>query len=250
MLKKAIAAVAGRLGYETVRAYRYPVDFDQTHLEIIKKARPYTNTSNERIHGLIEATRFVIRNGIAGAFAECGVYKGGSMMVVALTLLSEGVDDRELYLFDTFAGMPAPGKEDVDYRGRAAIETFSQKRISDTSSTWVNASLQDVRQAIASTSYPMDRVHFIEGMVEDTIPETAPASLALLRLDTDWYQSTKHELVHLYPRVSPRGMVIVDDYGHFEGARRAVDEYFAENQIVPFLHRLDYTGRLILKEAA
>jgi hypothetical protein len=90
---------------------------------------------------------------------------------------------------------------------------------------------------------------FIKGKVEETIPEQAPAQIALLRLDTDWYESTYHELVHLYPRLSPGGILIIDDYGHWAGARKAVDEYFAEHRLNLFLHRIDYTGRICIKTA-
>jgi O-methyltransferase len=96
-----------------------------------------------------------------------------------------------------------------------------------------------------STGYPSDRVHYVKGLVEATVPQQAPDEIAILRLDTDWYESTKHELEHLWPRVRPGGVLIVDDYGHFEGARRAVDEFFGPGV---FLHRIDYTGRLVLKQ--
>lgn len=217
-------------------------------MEIIERVKPYTVTSNVRLHALIESIRFILLNGVKGDFVECGVYKGGSMMAVALTLLAEGANDRELYLFDTFEGMPKPSEKDIDLRGNPAIKKFSQTRLSDVSSTWMNASLEGVKEVMTLSKYPMERIHFVKGLVEDTIPKNAPQSIALLRLDTDWHQSTKHELIHLYPRVSPKGIIIVDDYGHFRGAREAVDEFFLENKMLPFLHRIDYTGRLIVKE--
>src|ERR1051325_10354963 len=87
----------------------------------------------------------------------------------------------------------------------------------------------------------------LEGTVEETIPAQAPERIALLRLDTDWYESTRHELVHLYPRLVPGGVLIIDDYGHWEGARKAVDEYIAQNNLRLFLNRIDYAGRLAIK---
>ena len=93
----------------------------------------------------------------------------------------------------------------------------------------------------------MKRVHLIKGMVEQTIPHDAPDQIALLRLDTDWYESTAHELKHLYPRLANRGIMIIDDYGHWQGARMAVDEFIQAQDFKPFLHRIDYTGRLIVK---
>lgn len=228
--------------------FQFPPDFDPVHVDIIQRVAPFTITSPERIHGLIDAVRYIVRNGIVGGFLECGVYKGGSMMTVALALMAEGVTDRDLYLFDTFEGMPVPGERDVDIWGVPAMEEFAKRKITDTSSTWVNASLEQVRHAMASTGYPLARMHFVKGMVEDTIPGQAPESLALLRLDTDWYQSTLHEMQHLYSRLSHKGVLIVDDYGHFKGSKDAVDAYFRQQKIAPFLHRMDYAGRLIIKE--
>ena len=79
-------------------------------------------------------------------------------------------------------------------------------------------------------------------------PAASPPSIALLRLDTDWYESTYHELVHLYPRLSVGGILIIDDYGYWQGARRAVDRYFAEQGTRVFLSRIDETGRLAVKQ--
>ena len=89
-------------------------------------------------------------------------------------------------------------------------------------------------------------IHFVAGKVEDTIPATPPARIALLRLDTDWYESTRARAVHLYPLLVARGVLIIDDYGHWEGARQAVDEYFAARG-APAAHRIDYSGRMMVK---
>jgi hypothetical protein len=253
MIKKVVKSIVQSLGYDLIKYDRnkqhsFPLDFERRHIEIIEKVGPYTITSYERIYALIESVRYVLKNGIQGALLECGVYKGGSMMAMALALMAEGVTDRDLYLFDTFEGMPAPGEMDFDLWGKSAWEKFSKTKLSNVSSTWCNASLEHVKQVMTLTGYPMERIHFVKGLVENTIPEKVPETIALLRLDTDWYQSTMHELIHLYPRLSPKGIVIVDDYGHHKGVRKAVDEYFHKNQRVPFLHRIDYTGRLIIKE--
>ncbi len=107
--------------------------------------------------------------------------------------------------------------------------------------------IEAVRSALLTSDYPEDRLHFVQGPVEETLPDAAPPELALLRLDTDWYESTLHELEHLYPRLAPGGILIIDDYGHWEGCRRAVEEYFARNPPMPLLQRIDYTGRLAVK---
>lgn len=169
------------------------------------------------------------------------------MMTIALALMAEGVTDRDLYLFDTFDMIPVPEARDVSIYGKPALEWFSEYNCMEVSLKSLSASVGDVRQNMALTGYPMERVHFVEGLVEETIPKRAPESIALLRLDTDWYKSTIHELTHLYPRVAPKGIIIVDDYGYYKGAKEAVDEYFQKNRMAPFLNRIDFTGRLIVK---
>ncbi len=167
------------------------------------------------------------------------------MMAVALTLLRLGVTDRDLYLFDTFSGMTAPRDEDVRHSGERAADLLADE--SADADIWAIASLDDVREAVLGIGYPRERIHFVEGPVEETLPDHAPDEIALLRLDTDWYASTKHELVHLYPHLAGGGVLILDDYGYWQGARRAVDEYIAEKNVQLLLIRIDNTGRIALK---
>jgi len=204
-------------------------------------------TSPERICALIESIKYVARHNIPGSIVECGVWKGGSMMAAALALQNLNHSDRDLYLFDTFEGMPKPTDADVDLKGRLAEKFFRKCRVTSNSSSFCRASIDEVKKAIDSTGYEESRVHLVKGRVEETIPKFAPESIALLRLDTDWYESTKHELIHLFPLLSRHGVVIIDDYGHWRGAQQAVDEYFAETGHPVFLSRVDYTARIAVK---
>lgn len=215
-------------------------DFTAADRALMARVRPYTMTSLERVTGLCQAVRYLVRARIPGAIAECGVWKGGSVMAVALTLLELG-EPRDLYLFDTFEGMTPPTDHDITYAGVTATELLA----SPTNRMRCDAAMGGVREVLASTGYPMDRVHLIRGPVEDTLPGQAPDRLALLRLDTDFYASTSHELAHLYPRLSTGGILILDDYGAWQGARQAVDEYFQDAAVL--LNRLDWTGRLVMK---
>lgn len=248
MVKNLIKRSFRQLGYDIVRTgTEVPVDrdVDDVAREIIANVRQFTMTSNERLLALIEAVRFLTRNGIAGAIAECGVWKGGSMMAAALTLISQGDTSRELYLYDTYEGMSEPTEHDRSYDGVSA-----QRQLSETpkgQGVWCYSSLEEVKRNIASTGYPSDKIHFIKGRVEDTIPGQNPPELAILRLDTDWYESTRHELEHLFPLLVPGGFLIIDDYGHWQGARKAVDEFLAASPVKYFLHRIDTTGRLLIK---
>ena len=94
------------------------------------------------------------------------------------------------------------------------------------------------------TGYPMAQIQFVSGMVEQTLLKQKPEKVALLRLDTDWYESTKCELEQLFPRLVPGAVLIIDDYGHWDGCRRAVDEYFEQHQVRMLLNRIDYTARI------
>ncbi|MEA2444102.1 MAG: O-methyltransferase [Thermoleophilales bacterium] len=218
---------------------------------MIERARPYTLTSDERLLAVIDSVRYVARRGVPGAFAECGVWRGGSVLAMILTLQELGVSDRDVHLYDTFEGMTEPTDYDTspvegsavdkwrDAEGRPWPEFFGPETLNE----------DDVRATVLGTGYPAERIHLHRGPVEETLPGAAPEGLALLRLDTDWYESTVHELEHLYPRLAPGGVLIIDDYGHWEGARRAVDEYFASGAAEPvLLNRIDYTGRIAVKQ--
>ena len=165
------------------------------------------------------------------------------MAAIARTLLDLRDTSRDLYLFDTFEGMPEPTAKDVDYAGKRATQVL----LEDVGSRCADAPLEQVKEVLYGTGYPREKIHFVQGRVEETIPASAPRSISLLRLDTDWYTSTKHELVHLYPRLAQAGVIVVDDYGHWEGSRQACDEYFKQNSIPILLNRMDYTGRIALK---
>ena len=218
-------------------------DLDDAVLATIEVVQPFTMTSIERINALCQAVRYVTRHRIPGAFVECGVWRGGSAMAAARTFIECGDSERPMFLFDTFDGMTPPSEIDRDIGGRAAAGLLASED-RETSVVWAYAPLDEVRVNVAATGYPMDRVRFVAGPVEATIPSHAPEAVAILRLDTDWYESTKHELEHLVDRVSPGGVLIIDDYGHWQGARRAVDEFLATATRPVLLNRIDYTGRI------
>jgi len=222
-----------------------PPDVDDDARAVLETVLPFTMTSPERILALRDAVRHVCRHEIPGDIVECGVWRGGSMMAAALTLLECGAR-RRLHLFDTFAGMPPPAAVDRDFSGVLAAERLAAEDPL-AGHTWCHSPLADVRANLLSTGYPAERVRFVAGRVEETLPGEAPEQIAILRLDTDWYESTRHELEHLYPRLAVGGVLIIDDYGHWQGARRAVDEYLAATGARLFLTRIDYTGRLAVK---
>jgi len=207
----------------------YPHDFIAENIEICEAVKPYTMTGITKINALVDAVRYVSKNKIAGAMVECGVWRGGSAMAMMLALKKAGDDEREFYLYDTYEGMSEPGKEDVSFRGDAASEKYSKtKAPAGPGSNWCNASIE-------------------EGKVEDTIPATIPQKIAILRLDTDWYESTRHELVHLFPLLQPGGVLLIDDYGYWKGSKKAVDEYISATGTQIYLARIDHSCRIGIK---
>jgi O-methyltransferase len=243
MVKQALKSALAKFGYNISKLEIFPPDFDSTTQALCRIVEPHSITSPERVLALRDAVEYVLMNKIPGDIVECGVWKGGSMMVCALTLLAKS-ERRDLWLFDTFEGMPSPTEVDINYYGFSARQAWENSK---GDWDWNRASLDEVQKNIESTGYPLQRVKFVKGRVEDTIPTSAPQRIALLRLDTDWYESTYHELVHLYPRISKGDVLLIDDYGHWAGSRKATDQYFREHAIHPLLHRIDYSARLLVK---
>jgi O-methyltransferase len=254
-MKSVAKSIVNKLGFEISKKQTeqvsqpqklFPTDFTQEEIDIFNQVSPYTMTSKERVFSLIQAVRYVARHQIPGDIVECGVWKGGSMMTIAKTLLAEKDLNRELYLFDTFSGMSEPSEVDYDSSGQDAAELLEIGSKGDRW-IWCEAPLEGVQQAMLSTGYEQNKIHFIQGKVEDTLPANSPEKIALLRLDTDWYESTRHELIHLFPRLSTHGVIIFDDYGYWQGMKKAVDEYFEEHNIKILINRIDEYGSIAIK---
>lgn len=237
-----------RLGKKTrtAKATSLP-DVSASDNAVITAVENYTMTSLERRYVLLEAVRHVHRMGLPGSLVECGVWRGGSAMIMASeSLILQNF--RELYLYDTFEGMPPPDSVDKDYQGVAASVRLGEEfEKMQQSHVWAYAQIDVVKSNLQSTNYPDHLIHYVQGKVEETIPSTMPDQIALLRLDTDWYASTKHELEYLYPRLVSGGVLIIDDYGYWQGARQAVDDFFAAQENPPMLIRIDSTGRIAIK---
>jgi O-methyltransferase len=200
---------------------------DEEARRIIGLVIPRTMTGTAKLFGMIEALRYIDRVEVPGEIVECGVWRGGSMQAAALTLLECNDTERELHLFDTFEGMPPPSDVDVRLKDGQTAEELMRTSDKD-AAIWAIAGLDDVKQEMAETSYPSEKIFYHQGRVEETIPDQAPDQIALLRLDTDWYESTGHELGHLYDRLSPGGILIIDDYLYWEGSYRATREWLDE----------------------
>ena len=238
-----------RFGYlRCLNGWNTPFDISEDDKLTAHAVDEFTMTSLERRYHLLQSVRHVVKHRIPGSIVECGVWRGGSMMLVAKTLIKCGDISRDLYLYDTFEGMPPPTKADQDHAAQSAAARLEAEGASKTESgVWAISSLEEVRRNMESVGYPADKVHYVRGKVESTIPARIPEQIAILRLDTDWYESTAHELLHLYPRLVIGGPLIIDDYGYWQGARQAVDEFLAASADKILLHRIDNNGRAFVK---
>ena len=252
-MKKILKYLIKKLGYKLLKenSIRYDIDYDPGFISEFESLEPNTATSIERMYALKEAVKYVVSNNIDGDLVECGVWKGGSCMLIARTLLECGENNRLLWLYDTFDGMTMPTDDDIEketgIKGDDLLKNIEKN--TDKYNMWAYAPEDLVRKNMRSTKYPPDNIRYIKGKVEETLNETRPGAIALLRLDTDWYESTKAEMQTLYPLISKGGVLIIDDYGHFEGARKAIDDYFKSINEQPLMHRIDYTGRMIIKKS-
>jgi O-methyltransferase len=250
MLKAKILGWLGRRGIRIVTRNdpgfdAVPRNLEAEFLQVHAACAPFTCTSVENQYALWRAARYVVRANVPGDFVECGVYKGGSVIVAAMAFKELGDASRKFYLYDTFEGMPAPTARDVDFAGRTPeehLKTWGAARMGE----MANSALDEVRRNVLSSGLPAERFVFVRGKVEETLPGQMPAgAISILRLDTDWYESTRHELEHLFPRLSRGGVLIVDDYGFWRGAREACDEYFREHGVEMLLNRVDRLGAVI-----
>ena len=223
-------------------------DMDPEFFDAYDRCKAFTMTSLERLYSLYKSVEYLCASEIPGDLAECGVWRGGSCMMMALALLKQSDTTRRILLFDTFDGHPQPDAErDIDIWDNRAIDEWQRREASGGRREWGFASIAETHANLISTGYPSDRLVFVKGMVESTVQEVRTERLALLRLDTDWYHSARAALHYLYPKLVPGGVLIIDDYGHYKGQRQAVDEYFREIGCTPLLHRIDYSCRVMVK---
>lgn len=197
---------------------------------ILRTVRSYTMVGVPRLRTLYRLAQRAIAEGIPGAFVECGTYNGGSGAVLAHVAAR---DHRSVWLFDSFEGLPEPVAED----GEAA-------------SAWAGGCVgqeSKVADVLGRVGANTDEVHIVKGWFNETLAPAPTGPIALLHLDGDWYESTREILLALYDRVDPRGFLAIDDYGHWPGCRRAVDEFFRERKQEPEIFQSDYTGAWLVK---
>jgi O-methyltransferase len=218
-----------------------PIDARDRALKrtIARLAPGYTMMSLARLRALAALAALIEREGVPGAIVECGTWRGGSLALVDWVLRAHG-GLPDVWAFDSFEGLPAPGGRDP----RAAREAFYEG--------WCRASEEDVRRAFAAAGADPSRVRAVRGWVAETLPRTDTGPIALLNVDVDWYDSVRAVLDHLYDRVAPQGVVNFDDYGRWSGCDAAVHDFLASRGLSPsaLLTRTSRHGAWLRKPAA
>lgn len=252
ILKKSIKSGLRTLGYDLRRSpdeVKLPVEFSDTERRAFEYIRLHqlSMVSDERLFATILACKHVITEGIPGDFVECGVFKGGNAIIAKMMFDAYG-EARNVWLFDTFRGMTKPSSLDIETATGKETLSIHQSMDRGDHNEWVFCPIEQVRSNFATAGLLDDQVRFVSGDVLETLTrDVLPQTVSVLRLDTDWYASTKIELEVLYPRLSQGGVLIIDDYGCFRGAQKATDEYFTAQGNRPLLNYTDYTGRIGIK---
>ena len=252
------------LGYKVCKnaaeIISYPVEASPKDIKLIKAVKNITpngkrDITNElsmctvpAIWAAISAVRHVEENKIKGDIVECGVWRGGCALAMA-SILKEYGSKRKVYLFDTFAGMTDPTAQDMDGSIGAEqmkfVEKYNPFLYSDNDPRHTLLFIKKIFKEHGLSEY----VEFVKGDVKTTLnPKcTRPSEIAVLRLDTDYYDSTRHELEFLYPRLAKMGVLMIDDYGAFQGTKLACDEFFKKQKFKPLAWTIDYTCRGYIK---
>ena len=194
---------------------------------------PYSMTSVARISKLYESLNTIMFNNIEGDIVECGVWKGGNILGSMEYCYYHGID-KTIWAYDTFEGMTNPTQFDINLNDQSASTIFNSVKC--------ESSLTEFSKTINMSQPNKTKLKIIAGDINLTLDQVdnTPKQISLLRLDTDWYESTLKELNILYPKISKGGICIIDDYGHWQGCKKAVHEYF--NNDLPKHEYIDYTG--------
>jgi hypothetical protein len=252
IIKNLIKSFLNKFSYE-INSNTYKIIFQDHYykkfnfFQYYEKCKKFSiNVSYRRYLSLFQSLQYILKNKIKGDIVECGVFKGGSAMMICYFLKFFIVKNKKIWLYDTYEGMSAPSRRDIDLNDKRAKDFLNEKKIENKNNVWAFSSLNSVKNNIKQTNFNIKNCIFIKGKVEKTLKVKKPKSISLLRLDTDFYHSTKAELKYLYNLISPGGIIIIDDYGHWKGCKLAVDQFFKNKKNILILN-IDYTGIIGIK---
>ncbi len=236
------------LKYSTYRSLIDDINIPEAsnnNLDIINTGKKL-GVSMRNVWSLIQSIEYLYHNKVEGVFVESGIYTGNSLILMQKIQTQLGLN-KEILGYDTFEGMVKPSKYDkwINNPELNAVEKYNNLKKSN--NPWMYASMSQVKNHLNNNLNDISNIKFIKGDVRETLNENKnlPDKISLLRLDTDFYESTKKELEILYPKLQTNGVLIIDDYGFFSGSKKAVDEYFKDKFV--FKHYIDKSIRLIIK---
>lgn len=212
--------------------------------ELYQRAQPHTMLSRERLYDLYLSVNYVHRLDIDGDVLEVGCWGGGALGVALAICIDTNGSKKRVWGLDTFEGHPEPNPDELDVWGNSQRKRFEEFK--SRGEDWCKVEIETVRENVLGIAGTVDRLVLVKGRAEETIPKKHPSSLSILRIDVDWYEPTLIALETLYPRLSEGGVLILDDYGHHSGSRKAFDEFFGSS--APKFTHIDYSCISLIKD--
>ena len=250
-MKKIINSLLAKFGLKITKlhegSYGFPIELNSSFVDVISHVRKneLSMTSINSLQITALACEYVERNNINGDFVECGVWRGGNSLIAA-DIFQHYKNDRTVFMFDTFSGMTEPSENEEDLLGDDSPQEFFNNNRNGEVTNWCLSEIEEVRNSFLSYGIDQNKFRLIKGDVSDTLKDCKVENISILRLDTDWYESTKLELEVLWPKLSSGGIIIIDDYGKWSGSKKAVDEFFS-SRLRPFFVPVDGAMRIGVK---
>lgn len=255
-LSKLINSISKKFGYRFIEQQNKNwfddfIGINEFELNSLETASKYSMTGFERMFFLIRAIKQIEIDNVEGDFVECGVWRGGNLILFQKMIEKLNLSNKKIFAYDTYSGMSHPGQSDLNINNEKAeeiIKKLEKKGVDpEKNIIFAKCELENVKKNFQANTSKNNNLICIKGKVEDTlkIKNNLPNKISLLRLDTDWYESTKIELEVLFPLLSKNGILIIDDYGYWKGSKKAVDEYFKDKKINLF--KIDFTSRYLFK---
>lgn len=229
--ERLLAVAAGRTGAVLARAVPDGYVDHESGRHLIAPPGAFTMIGRARLAQLRGCIEDVLRDGVPGDVIETGVWRGGATIFMTAVLRAHG-SDRNVYVADSFKGLPPPDVERYPADGFSDLHTRDELAIT----------VDTVRDHFQRFGLLTDGVHFVEGWFRDTLPALTEHRWAVIRLDGDLYESTMDALANLHPGLSPGGFCIIDDYGAYEACRDAVHDYRREHDITDPIETIDWGG--------
>ena len=255
ILYKTLRSILKKFNYRLIKKenesldFQYP-EYTKEELKIIETAKLFTMTSYQKLNCLLRSIQHVNNKNLEGDFVECGVWKGGNLILFKNMMTKLNITNKSIYAFDTFEGMSKPTDIDVDIRfNKQKAYDVMKNSVKDYNIHNIHSyyPIEKVRENLINNCNEIENIKLIKGDVLKTllISENIPDKISILRLDTDWYESTKIELEILFPKLVKDGILIIDDYGDYLGCKKAVDDYFKDKKFNIF--KVDSGARMLIK---